>query len=71
IGIVCFSVLAGYAINYFIGKRGNDNLALAWASKFCVKDSIFEKNFNLLGVGEGEDSPLMLKEATNVFKFYA
>ncbi|KAG7546345.1 hypothetical protein ISN44_As12g017190 [Arabidopsis suecica] len=69
--IVCVSVLAGYAINYFIGKRENDNLALAWASKFCVKHSVFEKNFSLLGVVEGEDSPLLLKEATNVFKFYA
>ncbi|XP_010439054.1 PREDICTED: uncharacterized protein At5g49945-like [Camelina sativa] len=69
--IVCVSILVGYAINYFTGKRENENLALAWASKFCVKDSILEKNFSLLGVGEGEDSPLMLKEAANVFKFYA
>ncbi|KAJ0229796.1 Uncharacterized protein HA466_0313300 [Hirschfeldia incana] len=34
-------------------------------------DAIFEKNFSLLGVGEGEDCPLLLKEATDVFKFYA
>ncbi|KAL1222524.1 hypothetical protein V5N11_018897 [Cardamine amara subsp. amara] len=69
--IVCVSILIGYAINYFTGKRENENLALAWASKFGRKDTIFEKNFSLLGVGEGEDSPLLLKEATNVFKFYA
>ncbi|ESQ54897.1 hypothetical protein EUTSA_v10024818mg [Eutrema salsugineum] len=69
--IVCVSILIGYAINYFTGRRENENLALAWASKFGLKDSIFEKNFSLLGVGEGEDSPLLLKEATNVFKFYA
>ncbi|EOA19021.1 hypothetical protein CARUB_v10007673mg [Capsella rubella] len=69
--IICVSILIGYAINYFTGKRENENLALAWASKFGLKDTIFEKNFSLLGVGEGEDSPLLLKEATNVFKFYA
>ncbi|CAH2078085.1 unnamed protein product [Thlaspi arvense] len=69
--IVCVSVLIGYAINYFIGKRENENLALAWARKFGLKDSIFGKNFSLLGVGETEDSPLLLKEATNVFKFKA
>ncbi|KAL1222525.1 hypothetical protein V5N11_018898 [Cardamine amara subsp. amara] len=69
--IVCVSILIGYTLNYFIGKRENENLASAWASKFCVKDSMFEKNFSLLGVGEEEDSPLLLKEATNVFKFYA
>lgn len=60
-----------FVINYFTGKRENENLALAWAAKFATKDSIFEKNFSLLGVGEGDDSPLLLKEGQNVFKFYA
>lgn len=44
---------------------------MAWATKFATKDAIFEKNFSLLGVGDGEDSPLLLKEGQNVFKFYA
>ncbi|KAJ4913059.1 hypothetical protein Rs2_07680 [Raphanus sativus] len=69
--IVSVSILIAYLINYFTGRRENENLALSWASKFGLKDTIFEKNFSLLGVGEGEDSPLLLKEATNVFKFYA
>jgi hypothetical protein len=60
-----------FAINYFTGKRENENIALAWAARFATKDSIFEKNFSLLGVGEGDDSPLLLKEGQNVFKFYA
>ncbi|WCJ18472.1 hypothetical protein M5689_000820 [Euphorbia peplus] len=71
IEIVCVSFLVIFVINYFTGKRENENLALAWAAKFAVKDSIFEKNFSLLGVGEGDDSPLLLKEGQNVFKFYA
>ncbi|PNT42610.1 hypothetical protein POPTR_004G223000v4 [Populus trichocarpa] len=69
--IVCVSFLIMFVINYFTGKRENENLALSWASKFATKDSIFEKNFSLLGVGEGDDSPLLLKEGQNVFKFYA
>ncbi|KAE8698823.1 hypothetical protein F3Y22_tig00110597pilonHSYRG00911 [Hibiscus syriacus] len=69
--IVCGSFLIVFAINYFTGKRENENLALAWAAKFATKGSIFEKNFSLLGVGEGEDSPLLLKEGQTVFKFYA
>jgi hypothetical protein len=60
-----------FLINYFTGKRENENLALAWAAKFATKDSIFERNFSLLGVGEGDDSPLLLKEGQTVFKFYA
>ncbi|KAH7543630.1 hypothetical protein FEM48_Zijuj02G0204200 [Ziziphus jujuba var. spinosa] len=69
--IVCGSFLIVFIINYFTGKRENENIALAWASKFASKDSIFDKNFSLLGVGEGDDSPLLLKEGQNVFKFYA
>ncbi|KAL2491109.1 Protein of unknown function (DUF1682) [Abeliophyllum distichum] len=71
IEFVCVTFLVVFAINYFTGKRENENLALAWASKFATKDSIFEKNFSLLGVGETEDSPLLLKEGNTVFKFYA
>ncbi|GAB2231241.1 hypothetical protein Droror1_Dr00027530 [Drosera rotundifolia] len=71
IEVICVSFLVVFLINYFTGKRENENLALAWAAKFATKDTIFEKNFSLLGVGEGEDSPLLLKEGQNVFKFYA
>jgi hypothetical protein len=69
--IVCGTFLIMFLINYFTGKRENEKLALAWAAKFATKDSIFERNFSLLGVGEGEDSPLLLKEGQTVFKFYA
>ncbi|PHT63755.1 hypothetical protein T459_32441 [Capsicum annuum] len=69
--IVCVSFLIMFVINYFTGKKENENVALAWASKFATKDSIFDKNFSLLGVGETDDSPLLLKEGQNVFKFYA
>ncbi|VFQ89650.1 unnamed protein product [Cuscuta campestris] len=69
--IVCVSFLIVFVINYFAGKRENENIALAWATKYATKDSIFEKNFSLLGVGETDDSPLLLKEGQNVFKFYA
>lgn len=69
--IACVCFLIALAINYFVGKRENESLALAWAAKFASKDTIFQKNFSVLGVSEGEDSPLLLKEALNVFKFYA
>lgn len=69
--IACGGFLIVFIINYFTGKRVNENIALAWASKFATKDTIFDKNFSLLGVGEGDDSPLLLKEGQNVFKFYA
>ncbi|XP_042385608.1 uncharacterized protein At5g49945-like [Zingiber officinale] len=69
--IVCVSFLICFLINYFTGKRENETIALAWATKFATKDSIFEKNFSLLGTGDGKDSALLLKEGQDVFKFYA
>lgn len=69
--IVCVSFLIAFIINYFTGKKENENIALSWAAKFATKDSIFDKNFSLLGVGDGDDSPLLLKEGQTVFKFYA
>ncbi|XP_050272780.1 uncharacterized protein At5g49945-like [Quercus robur] len=71
IEIVSVTFLIIFAINYFTGRRENEQLALAWAAKFATKDSIFDRNFSLLGVGEGDDSPLLLKEGQTVFKFYA
>ncbi|KAH7865478.1 hypothetical protein Vadar_007245 [Vaccinium darrowii] len=71
IEIVCGSFLIMFAINFFTGKKENERIALAWATKFATRDSIFDRNFSLLGVGEGNDSPLLLKEGQNVFRFYA
>lgn len=61
-----------FALNYFTGKKENENIALSRASQFAAKDSIFEKNFSLLGIGDGgDDTPLLLKEGQTTFKFYA
>lgn len=69
--IVCVSFFDYVRYKLFYWEKENEKLALAWASKFATKDSIFDKNFSLLGVGETDDSPLLLKEGQNVFKFYA
>ncbi|KAJ8643018.1 hypothetical protein MRB53_004766 [Persea americana] len=69
--IICVSFLIAFIFNYLSGKRENEGIALAWAVKFATRDSIFEKNFSLLGTGDGKDTPLLLKEGQDVFKFYA
>ncbi|KAH9307670.1 hypothetical protein KI387_035581, partial [Taxus chinensis] len=67
----CVTFLIAFAVNFFLGRRENEAIALAWAAQFATKDGIFEKNFSLLGTGDGNDTPLLLKEGQNVFKFYA
>jgi Protein of unknown function (DUF1682) len=69
--IMSVSFLICFLLNYFTGRKENETTALAWAAKFATKDSIFEKNFSLLGTGDGNDTPLLLKEGQDVFKFYA
>ncbi|KAK1277452.1 hypothetical protein QJS04_geneDACA016873 [Acorus gramineus] len=69
--IASVTFLIAFTANYFVGKRNNEAIALAWASRFAIKGSIFEKNFSLLGTGDGKDTPLLLKEGQDVFKFYA
>ncbi|XP_042486959.1 uncharacterized protein At5g49945-like [Macadamia integrifolia] len=71
IEVACICFLICFVINYFTGKRANEKIALAWAAKFATKDSIFDKNFSLMGTGDGKDTPLLLKEGQSVFKFYA
>ncbi|XP_028762864.1 uncharacterized protein At5g49945-like [Neltuma alba] len=72
IEIVSGSFLITFAVNYFHGKRENEHIALACAAQFAAKDSIFEKNFCVVGIGEGgDDSPFLLKEGQTIFKFYA
>jgi hypothetical protein len=71
IEIACVSFLICSMLNCFTGKKQNEAMALTWATKFTTRDSIFDKNFSLLGTGDGKDTPLQLKEGLDVFKFYA
>lgn len=63
--------LVVFGITYYMGRKVNENIALSWAAQFAAKDTIFDKNFSLLGTGDGDDAALLLKEGQNIFKFYA
>eukprot|EP00249_Psilotum_nudum_P010277 c22444_g1_i1 orf=104-1621(+) len=69
--VCCIIFLVAFAFTYFIGRKENEAVALAWAAQYACKDGILEKNFSLLGTGDGPDAPLLIKEGQNVFKFYA
>ncbi|XP_076956343.1 uncharacterized protein At5g49945-like [Bidens hawaiensis] len=71
IEITCISFLIMYTVNYFTGRKENETLALSWAKTFTTRNTIFDKNFSLLGVGADHNSPLLMKEGQNVFRFYS
>lgn len=67
-GVLFFVI---YGVVFWKGRKENENIALAWASQFAGNDSIFEKNFSLLGFGDEPDAPSLIKEGQSTFKFYA
>ncbi|MCO5606615.1 hypothetical protein L7F22_060803 [Adiantum nelumboides] len=71
IEIMCILFLLFFAVAYFLGKKENENIALAWAAQFAGKNGIFDKNFSFLGTSAEPDSPVLIKEGQNTFKFYA
>ncbi|KAH7438521.1 hypothetical protein KP509_04G018600 [Ceratopteris richardii] len=69
--ICCTLFLIFFAIAYFVGKKENEKIALAWIAAYACKDGILDKNFSLMGVTAEPDAPLLSKEGQTIFKFYA
>jgi len=63
--------LAAYIVNFFLGKRKNEAVALEWANAFCSEGAVMERNFSLLGPGDTEEGEIMMKDSHSIFKFYA
>jgi hypothetical protein len=40
-----------YAVNIYLGRKKNDQVALAWAAQFCDDGAVLDRNFSLLGTG--------------------
>ena len=53
---IFIAFLVVYAVNFFVGKRINERLAVHWLS--AIKP-IFELNFSHLGVSDKPDGPSM------------
>lgn len=68
VGVLFFVV---YGVAFWYGRKENEMIALAWATEFAGADSIFEKNFSLIGFGDEPDAPSLVKEGMTNFKFYA
>lgn len=56
VGIVLFFL---FAINIYIGKLRNEHLALEWAQKYVTEDSIFSRNFSLIGPGDCKEGEVL------------
>ncbi|KAL5202808.1 hypothetical protein ABZP36_013760 [Zizania latifolia] len=46
----------GRNFHVIIRKKQNKAIALAWATKFTTRSSIFDKNFSLLGTDDSKDT---------------
>ncbi len=69
--LAMLGVLILYMVNYFRGTAANEARAIAFAEAYCVgSDTLFDRNFALLGPGDGDDE-LLIKESSNRFRLYA
>lgn len=65
--LILFAVV--YILNYFVGKNTNLRMAASW-----VHDNreVFEQNFAILGVSNGQSGGALLdEESASCYKFYA
>ena len=65
--LILFAVV--YILNYFVGKNTNLRMAASW-----VHDNreVFEQNFAILGVSNGQPGGALLdEESASCYKFYA
>ncbi|KAG0594686.1 hypothetical protein M758_UG099700 [Ceratodon purpureus] len=67
-GVIFFLI---YGAVFWVGRKENEKIALAWATEFAGTDGILEKNFSMIGFGDEPDAPSLVKEGMNNFKFYA
>jgi len=65
IEILYISFIVAYIINYFVGKRKNEQIATSWAS---TVSKAFQSNFSK--VGEGKNIGIV-KESQNIYKLKA
>lgn len=62
--------IALFIANYIRGRAVNEARAVAWAEAFATTDGLFDRNFALLGPGDGNDE-LLIKESQCRFLLYA
>jgi hypothetical protein len=68
---IALAVLAVvYAVNIYMGRKSNDEVALAWAAQFCDDGEVLDRNFSLLGTGNNSGEVIM-RQSNNSFLFYA
>lgn len=62
-----------YVLSAYFGTRSNAKLAEAWAAAYGAPGTLLDKNFSLIGDGEegGQAGNLLMKENSNLYKFYA
>lgn len=51
VNLFCWHAQVLYAVNIYMGRKKNDEVALAWAAQFCDDGAVLDRNFSLLGTG--------------------
>ena len=60
-----------YCGNIYLGKRANDEIALAFGNAFCEDEGLLERNFSQVGPRIGDTDDVILRESMNKYSIYA
>lgn len=60
-----------YCANIYLGRKANDDIALAFQNEFFLQDSLFERNFHQVGPRLGGTDDVLLRESMNKYSIYA
>lgn len=69
--ICALAFLAAFLVNLFVGRRRNEQLALAWTTELVAADGVLDRNFSLLGPGDTAAGEVLLKDSMHCYKFWA
>ncbi|KAL4424643.1 hypothetical protein ABPG77_002261 [Micractinium sp. CCAP 211/92] len=69
--LCALAFLATFLVNLFVGRRRNEQLALAWTTQLVAPDGVLDRNFSLLGPGDTAAGEVLLKDSMHCYKFWA
>ena len=60
-----------YCGNIYLGKKANDEIALAFGHAFCEEEGLLDRNFSQVGPRIGDTDDVILRESMNKYSIYA
>lgn len=68
--LVVFALVA-FIVNFWLGKRFNSRMALAFTGWACKQGGVLQRNFELVGLGKTARKQILLRQTPNNYLVWA